>query len=139
MVALGISGSVVLFVIFAIHVYWMLGGKVGFDRAIPPDKQGEIRIPSPLEYAVTLLLFLIAALLPLIALQVISIPLPDWMMRAALIGGLGILVVRGVGGLVWSLLKPSPREPFHNWNIKLYTPICIFLALSYFACLWLSW
>jgi len=136
MMILGIAGSVVFFAILTLHIYWLLGGRAGLNLALPPDREGVVREPTTIEYIVVLLMFLIAALLPLVSLQVVETPIPGWLNKAMLAFGLTLLAVRGIGGLIWSLLKPTPRAIFHIWNIRLYSPICVFLMISYAASLW---
>jgi uncharacterized membrane protein YqjE len=135
MYVMGVFGSVVLFVIAGFHVYWFFGGKAGTDRYIGLGRDGErIRIARPLILAAALV-FLAAGLIPLVSLGILGIPVPQRLVDAALIAGICVLVVRGAGGLIWSLMQPKPRDIFHTWNIGLYTGVCLVLALSYGACL----
>ncbi|MDR2197124.1 MAG: DUF3995 domain-containing protein [Coriobacteriales bacterium] len=135
MYAVGIFGSVLLFAIAGLHVYWLFGGTIGTDRYINLGRDGErIRIGKPL-ILVTSFVFLAAALLPLLALGVIKLPIAQQLVDAALILGICVFILRGVAGLIWSLVQPKPRDIFHTWNIGLYTWICLALALSYGACL----
>jgi hypothetical protein len=135
MYVVGVFGSIVLFIIAGLHVYWLFGGKVGTDRYINLGRDGErIRIGKPL-ILVTSFVFVAAALIPLVALGILNIPLKGQLIDVALIMGLCVFIIRGAGGLIWSLMQPKPRDIFHTWNIGLYTWICLVLALSYGACL----
>lgn len=130
---LGIVGSVILFVITGFHVYWLFGGKAGTDRCIQADRNGDrIKISKPVILA-TALVFFAAAVLPLAALGIVEIPLPRPLVDIGLVFGITAFSLRGLAGAVWSVTRRKPRDIFHRWNLILYTPICIVLAVSYCA------
>ena len=129
----GIAGSVAFFLIAGLHVYWIITS-ADLSRYISLDKNGNRMVPGKAATAVSVLIFLAAALLPLVSLKVINIPLPQLVIDIALVFGIVVLLLRGFAGLVVSLAKKKPRDIFDTWNIKLYTWICLFLALTYLAC-----
>ena len=131
----GIIGSVLLFAIAGIHIYWLFGGKAGFDRCTPLDRRGNRWNPGKLATVVSALVFLVAGLIPLISLHIIDTPIPAWIVDVVLIFGIVVLLARGLGLFVVSLHQPKPRDIFHRYNIALYTPLCLFLALCYLVCL----
>jgi hypothetical protein len=125
----------VLFVISLLHFYWLFGGKVGTDRYTPLDKAGRrITVGKPLTL-ISAFVFLVAALIPLLALKVISTPIPEFIVSTALVFGVIALALRCGIYLIISFLQPKPRDIFHKWNIGLYTWICLFLVLAYTACI----
>ena len=129
----GIAGSVAFFLIAVLHLYWIITD-ADLSRYIGLDKKGNRMIPSKAATGFVVLIFLVAALLPLVSLKVINIPLSQLVIDIALIFGIVVLLLRGFAGLVVSLAKKKPRDIFDTWNIRLYTWICLFLALTYLAC-----
>ena len=132
---LGIAGAIAFFLIAGLHVYWMLAPSVDFSRLINLDKNGKRMNPGKAATLFVALVFLGAGLLPLVSLGIIPLPLPQLAIDIMLILGIAVLLLRGVGGLIGSLVKKQPRDIFDTWNIRLYTWICIFLAVAYLACL----
>ena len=138
MFIIGIVGALLLFGIAGFHFYWLFGGTVGTDRYVQLDKDGKrIHIGKPLILA-TALVFVVAGLIPFVGLRIVTLPLPDaladLLTNICLIFGIAVFAIRGCAGLVWSLMQRKPRDIFHRWNIMLYTPLCVFLAISYGAC-----
>lgn len=78
-------------------------------------------------------MFFAAAVLPLAALGIVEIPLPRPLVDIGLVFGITVFSLRGLAGAVWSVTRRKPRDIFHRWNLILYTPICIVLAVSYCA------
>ena len=131
---LGIAGAVGFILIAGLHLYWAFT-PVDFSRLINLDKNGNRMNPGRAATIFAALVFLGAGLLPLVALGVIPLPIPQLAIDIMLILGIAVLLLRGIGGLIGSLIKKKPRDIFDTWNIRLYTWICLFLAAAYLACL----
>jgi hypothetical protein len=134
---LGISGSIAFFLIAGLQLYWVFTG-ADLSRYISLDKNGNRMNPGKAATAITDLIFVGAALLPLVSLNIIVVPIPQSALDIMLILGIVVLLFRGIAGLIASLVKKKPRDIFDTWNIRLYTWICVFLALTYFACFFYS-
>jgi hypothetical protein len=57
---------------------------------------------------------------------------PPWLFPLGAWGVVAVLITRGLLGFA---LGPSSTLPFHDWNLYLFSPLCLVLAiLSAFAC-----
>ncbi|WP_147272910.1 DUF3995 domain-containing protein [Gordonibacter sp. 28C] len=139
MFALGVAGSVVLLAINGFHIYWLLGGAAGSDAYVPLGKNGKRPVMTKPQMLAGICMFFAAALLPLFALGLFGDVIPSWIVNVCLMLGIGVFLLRGIAGFIQSLMQPKPREKFHTWNIRLYTWVCLFLAISYSASLLYDW
>lgn len=115
-----------------LHVYWARGGR----RPARSDESLAMLVvgtrgpmPSPMAcYAVAVLLA-IGALLVLAASGLVSLPLPSLLVMAGAWGVALAFAARGLGGFVEARFRPEVRElPYHFWNLRLYSPLCLALA-----------
>jgi len=124
----GLVAAAVLGGIGALHVSWARGG------CWPYADEGDFRLkllppgaPSPGAGAT----WAVAALLTVAAVLVAGSALGagHWVFVAGSYGVVGVLALRGVGGLVVSgMIKP--RSPFARMDRRLYSPLCVALAVG---------
>lgn len=125
--------AAILVLLAFLHVYWAFGGRwPGRDSAslaeLVVGTRGEM--PSALAcHAVAAVLGLAAALV-LDASGTLPLGLPSWMVAMGAWGVVAVLALRGLGGFFEGRLRPSVRElPYHRWNVRLYSPLCLALAV----------
>lgn len=80
-------------------------------------------------------LLAVTALIALALADLVGWPLPSWMLRAGGWGAGAVLALRGVGGLVSTLVLHQGTPEFRRWNLALYSPLTLALgtALGYLA------
>ncbi len=126
--------SLLLVVIAIIHVYWGLGGRwpaqdeaglVATVVGVTPNS----KMPGFAMCMVVVVALGIAAMLPLIARELLAIPLPpDWV-TIGLWGATGVLALRGLVGFFDHILRPAiVGLPYERLNRRLYSPLCLVLA-----------
>ncbi len=135
--------ATVLVLIAALHFYWALGGRWGSDAVIPikqgspapgqPDGQPTFSPGAFATAAVAILLF-IAALIPLGAVGLVSLPVPSVLIRFGVWALAAILLLRAVGDFRYvGLLKRVRGTRFASLDTRLYTPLCLMLSALAFG------
>lgn len=130
MIATGCAA--VLLIAAAFHFYWGLGGRVGYEAAIPRKSSGECLLnPGPWgAHGVGIALVAAAAML-LATAGVVPSPLPHPLLSgiAAILGG--GFVVRGIWFSRYAgLLKSVRTSSFARYDTVLYSPICLVLGAA---------
>lgn len=109
------------------HFFWALGGRRGFDVAIP-QREGKamFRPPPWITAGVGVALSCFAALL----VWVVTAPAPAWAITLLDIA-LVIFVVRAIGdGRRVGFSKRDHESAFGRWDDALFTPLVVALALG---------
>jgi hypothetical protein len=134
----GITASV-LALLGLIHLYWAAGGSAGSVSAIPERGGRPLFRPSPastrgvaglLFAAACVLLTRAGLLMPLLAAQRPGQWHERWAGRASwLIATL--FALRAVGDFRYvGVFKRVRGTPFARWDSRLFTPLCILIALG---------
>lgn len=131
----GMVAATVLAAIAALHGYWALGGvwpgrdAEGLTQTVVGARPGTPP-PGPAACWLVAALLLGGAITVLGAAGVLPLPVPARAVRvAALLGG-GVLALRGLLGFADARLRPDIRgSPYARWNVRLYSPLCLVLAL----------
>ena len=124
MTAVIIIAAIALVVVGLLHIYWALGGRWGYNAAVPRDSKGEIIVPSAGAAILVAVLVFVAAAVLLVQSGLIPILL------LARIGAWICLVVFAVRGLASYVRVAITRRP--EWrDLLLYAPLCLFLALAF--------
>jgi len=135
---LALASSVALIFAFlgALHVFWALGGRLGFASVIPEVNGQRTFTPTPrATFAVALALFMASFLVLCRAGVFGSRAFSEHFKWPVFILGFGLLMrAVGAGGLV-GFTKRVRGTSFARWDTRLFSPLC--LALSY-ASLWLA-
>jgi hypothetical protein len=127
--------TAVLVAIAAIHIYWGLGGiwparsAADLARAVVGD--GRTRMPPPWACFAVALLLLVVAAWPWAMLAH-----PD--SRPLLVAGIvfaAIFFVRGSAGYSPRWRERFSTQPFATWDMALYSPLCMILAIGLMALL----
>lgn len=125
----------ILIAIAALHIAWAFGSKwPGRDeeslaRMVVGGPPG-MRFPSAAACLVVALLLTVAAVLLLGQQRVIPLPLPPRLVQLGTCGVAVVLGVRGVEGFFDRRLRPQTQgSPFVHLNRRLYSPLCLVLAV----------
>lgn len=125
--------ATILFLISMIHVYWAFGGRWGSGAALPQKKDGAAvfrpRLPETLAVAVLILgvdVVLIAQSDTLSILQ--SNSFTKW--SCILCGS--VFLIRAIGDFKYlGFFKRIKHTTFSDYDTRFFSPLCLFLALSF--------
>tara|TARA_R110001592_G_C13122922_1_gene745935 strand:- start:693 stop:1124 length:432 start_codon:yes stop_codon:yes gene_type:complete len=127
--------SITLIVLGLIHFNWVLGGKWGFDAALPTNEAGK-RVLNPKKFDSLIVGFGLSAFGAFYLIQGVftEIKIPNWLTTY---GGWiipAIFLLRAVGDFVYvGFFKKIKSTPFAKMDTKLFSPLCLFMALAGFA------
>jgi hypothetical protein len=124
--------SLCLLFVAGLHVYWAFGGEFGIAVSVPErDGRPLFKPGKPSTLLVALVIFEAACTLTGLAIptwQLLSAKAHDtlaWIFGAA-------FLVRGVGGLLFFSISPQLRRSrFARMDRILYSPLCLYLALTF--------
>ena len=127
--------SVILFLIFgvlsAIHFYWLFGGKWGVGKVFPTKSNtaSNIKIPkfATLIVALGLLSF---GLLYLLKSELISVEIPNWILRYAYWIIPSIFIIRAIGEFNYvGFFKKVKDTEFGKADSKIFSPLCLLIGV----------
>ena len=130
------SLALVLALLGAVHVFWALGGRLGFVSAVPEVNGRRVFTPTPAAtFAVALALF-VASVLVLGRGGVFSSFAPAALFKwPVLVMGV-VFLARAVGEFkLVGLFKRVRGTSFARWDTWLFSPLCLGISL---AALWLA-
>ena len=102
-------GWTVVFIAF--HVYWFMGGRLGFGDAPDPIPGRRSSVVGWTFNVVVLAMFAAGLIVPLALVRSWGRKIPRWMLLALAWLGCAVLVVRGSAGIVGSLLRATSVLP----------------------------
>ncbi|MEM1417321.1 MAG: DUF3995 domain-containing protein [Myxococcota bacterium] len=115
-----------------LHVYWARGGRwpaedeVGLVHTVVGATKDE-RMPGPLACLAVAAALAVAALLPLVAAGLVSLPLPPGVARGGTLLAGAVLGLRGALGFFEGRFRPAV-QPYARLNRRLYSPLALWLA-----------
>ena len=123
----------ILFVVSAIHVYWAFGGRWGGQAALPQKTGGGAlfvpRMPETLTVAV--LLAVIAFMLMAQAGWLSFWRAGAWTRWGCALCAL-VFFVRAVGDFRYiGFFKKIKSTPFADYDTRMYSPLCLVLAVAF--------
>ncbi|MEZ4886838.1 MAG: DUF3995 domain-containing protein [Chitinophagales bacterium] len=129
--------SFLLFTIFLLlsllHLYWALGGKWGFNQALPTNEQGE-RILNPSSFASAIVgfgLLLFAAYYLLKGEFIVAAVVPKWVVKYGGWGISAIFLLRALGDFRYvGFFKSIKNTNFGTMDTKLYAPLCLLIGVA---------
>ncbi len=129
---IGVIIALILFIISALHIYWSAGGEWGFGQALPKDKAGNRVInPRKIDCAIVAAGLFSFALFYLIRVEVISIQLPEQVIKYGIWVISVIFALRAVGDFKYiGFTKTIQETDFARLDTRYYSPVCVLLALG---------
>tara|TARA_R110000796_G_scaffold252627_1_gene388953 strand:- start:34975 stop:35406 length:432 start_codon:yes stop_codon:yes gene_type:complete len=127
--------SITLIALGLIHFNWVLGGKWGFEAALPTNENGK-RVLNPKKIDSLIVGLGLSAFGAFYLFQAIitAIEMPYWL---STYGGWvipSIFLLRAVGDFKYvGFFKEIKSTPFAKMDIKLFSPLCLFMALAGYA------
>ncbi len=134
---LAIALAAVLVLLAALHLYWALGGRWGWDAAVPtePTEGGEPTFtPGPLATAAVAVFLLTAALVALAAAGLTALPVPRGLVRFGIWALAAVFLLRAVGDFRYAgFFKRVHTTRFAALDTRLYAPLCLVLSALAFG------
>ena len=120
----------------ALHVFWALGGRLGFASAVPEVDGQRAFTPTPAAtFAVALALFVASALV-LGRAGIFGSLAPAALFKWPVVVMGFVFLVRAVGEFkLVGLFKRVRGTSFARWDTWLFSPLCLGISL---AALWLA-
>ncbi|WP_323758458.1 DUF3995 domain-containing protein [Roseivirga sp.] len=127
--------SIILIVLGLIHFNWVLGGKWGFEVALPTNEAGK-RVLNPKKLDSLIVGLGLSAFGAFYLFQAIytAIEMPSWL--TTYVGWIipSIFLLRAIGDFKFvGFFKTIKSTPFAKMDTKLFSPLCLFMALAGFA------
>ena len=133
--------AVLLSVIFAgiglLHVYWAVGGRGGSGAGVPSVDGEPLFRPSPGATLIVAAALFTAAFVIAGAAGWLGWAIPASVFRALTLGIAIVFLVRAVGDLKYvGFFKSVTGSLFAYWDTRLYSPLCLFIAVAAFYIFW---
>ncbi len=130
MIAAGCAA--VLFIVAAIHVYWGLGGRIGFKAALPELPSGELAFTPPAALTLLVAMGLVIAALAILAVgRLLVLPLPMAVLRIGVAQLAFVFALRAVGEFRYiGFFKKIRGSRFARYDTLYYSPLCLALGLT---------
>lgn len=132
------AAAVILFLISAIHVYWAFGGQWGGKAAVPQKESGRPAfVPGPAPTFAVAFIVLAVGLLLLIQSGQLSLLESNGFTRVCCILCTVVFFLRAVGDFKYfGFFKTVKHSVFSRNDTWLYSPLCLYLAISFATAVW---
>lgn len=113
------------------HVYWLLGGRVGRDAAIPEVNGKPVFQPSAAATLVVAIVLALCALLLAAVAGLVPLPLPNMLLTWLTRGLAVVLLLRAIGDFrLVGFFKRVRDTRFARLDTTVYSPLCLLLAIG---------
>jgi hypothetical protein len=137
----------VFVVLSLLHVYWALGGRVGFAAAVPErathdprsGRPRRVKVFQPSRAATLAVAAALAGMGTLVALRagLFGTAVTHWSVQAALAALALVFVARAVGDFdLLGFFKRANDSAFAFWDSVLYSPLCAVLGAGLASVAW---
>ncbi|USB33538.1 DUF3995 domain-containing protein [Paenibacillus sp. YPG26] len=123
--------GMILFILSALHIYWICGGRWGAAGAIPSRGGEPLFRPSAVSTGVVAILLALAAwlVLELEAIKPVLFPEALLWIGGWLLGA--VFTLRAIGDFRWvGFFKKEKGTVFARLDSRFYSPLCLFLGVS---------
>lgn len=129
--------SVLLAVIFTaialLHFYWAVGGATSGVSAIPTVEGKQAFTPSAFGTVLVALAFVVAVLVVAGQFGYLGTFIPRWIFRTGLYVISILFLLRAIGEFkLVGFFKQASDSSFAYWDTWLFSPLCLFIAISAF-------
>ena len=124
--------TIIFLFLSALHFYWVFGGKWAAEKVIPTSLEGKRMLnPSKLSTSVVALVLLFFALTIYLQNHLFSFSIPVQYLKYMVFFIAGIFLLRSVGDFKYvGFFKKVHDTVFAKNDSKIYSPLCLYLALS---------
>jgi hypothetical protein len=127
--------GLILFLTFlllsALHFYWGLGGKWGFNAAIPTRQNHEkVLHPTAVQCFAVAFGLLGFGLFILVRVQILNFNLPPWLLKYGLWALSVLFLARAFGEFKYvGFFKSVRSTQFGQFDTKYYSPLCLVVGM----------
>lgn len=133
--------AIVLAAIFVslslLHVYWALGGRSGRTASVPSFNGEPLFRPSPFGTLLVAGSLLVAALVIVGVAGWLGGTVPAMVFRLLTLAISVVFLLRAIGD--WQnvgFFQRGSESAFSYWDVRLYSPLCLFIAVSALVLAW---
>lgn len=122
--------TAIFLLLSALHFYWVFGGKWAAEKVIPTSLEGKSMLnPSKVSTSIVALGLLFFAVIIYLQNHLFSIPLQYLKYLPLFIAG--IFLLRSIGDFKYvGFFKKINNTVFAKNDSKIYSPLCLYLAIS---------
>lgn len=122
--------SIIFLCLSLIHLNWAIGGKWGFDNALPTNEKGErVLNPRKIDSAIVGVGLLFFAIFYFLKLEYVSINYQKWINYMGWIIPI-IFILRAIGDLKYvGFFKRIKTTKFARLDTKYYSPLCLLIGV----------
>jgi len=125
--------ALIFAVLSLLHFYWAAGGSLGGGAAIPSMAGERVFTPSAFASITVGLMLLMGMYAFLGRIGYLSFGFPAWLFRLGTAVISLLFLLRAIGELRYVGFFKSIRDSeFATWDTYLYSPLCLFIAVSAF-------
>lgn len=126
-----VSLSLILFSLGAIHFHWAMGGKFGFEQALPTNENGEkVLNPGKIDSAIVGIILTAFGFFYLIRSGIINYSLPERLLQVA--GWIipFIFILRAIGDFRYvGFFKRITKTNFAKLDTRYFSPLCVIIGI----------
>jgi hypothetical protein len=130
-VIISIFLSIIFLFLFAIHVYWAMGGNWA-KNAVLPVKDNNVKLfqPTVLSTCIVAICFLASGVFVLIKIKFITMSVPSFINKYGLWMIAIIFLMRAVGNFKYAgFFKKIKHTQFGRYDTKYYSPLSFIIAI----------
>ncbi len=124
----------ILLTLAFVHFNWAVGGKFGFDIALPTDEKGvQMLHPKKIDSALVGVALMLFAVFYFLKAPFIAYDLPDWVLTS--FGWIipSIFTVRAIGDFKYlGFFKKVKTTSFGKADTRCFSPLCLFIGVTGF-------
>lgn len=131
--SLAIFLALIFAVLALLHFYWAVGGSFGGEAAVPSMAGEKIFTPSAFASTVVGILLLLGMFAFLGRVGYMTYGFPTWLFRLGTATIAVLFLLRAIGEFRYVGFFKSIRDSeFASWDSYLFSPLCLFIAVSAF-------
>ncbi|MDG5788814.1 DUF3995 domain-containing protein [Evansella sp. AB-P1] len=132
------SSALLLSFVSLMHFYWVLGGKVGIQTAVPEKASGGATFtPSKFATLFVAVGLLVVAFILLVQYNLIPFMEPNTFTKWVCIVFTFVFGIRSIGDFQYlGFFKRIKHSTFAKYDTFIYSPLCLYLAVAFFIASW---
>ncbi len=126
---IGLAVVLVLAALSLLHVFWGLGGRIGWVAALPEVERKPLFVPTQAQTFAVALGLALAALVVAGTAGMVSLPVSNGFLRGATYGIAAVFLLRAIGEFRHvGFFKRNRGTRFARLDTYIFSPLCVALA-----------